>query len=374
MMRKTTLLLTALMLACIATNAQSKHAELENSKDFELITKHQFFTYTALVQLEAGSQVLHGGATKKTALKKATVEQKLLLDSLIDFSWNTTKNDWVNYRIDTYTYDANQNKISFMEQTWSATQNIWVNTSKDTCTYDTNGNKISSLSQVWDTTKNNWVNNYKYTYTCNANGSETNYLLQTWDTTKYNWVNNSKDTSTYNANGYNTSNLYQSWSAKNNWVINSKDTSIYDANGNKTSYSFQTWSAPKKDWVNSYNYTITYNASGNKTSFLHQQWDAYKKDWVNFHKAIYYYSESNTGVKDLTRSSLHIYPNPVASVLYTSNISEGAVATICNLSGQMLISTPVANNQIDVSNLKTGIYTITITGKAGTLNGKFVKK
>ena len=87
--------------------------------------------------------------------------------------WQT--NAWVNYKRDTYTYDANGNMLTELEEYW---QGSWVNSERWTYTYDANGNMLTRLDEQWQT--NAWVNYYRWTYTYDANGNSITGKSEEW--------------------------------------------------------------------------------------------------------------------------------------------------------------------------------------------------
>lgn len=87
---------------------------------------------------------------------------------------------------------------------------------------------------------------------------------------------------------------------------------------------------------------------------------------------------SVTGIEDIKSEnhSIKIYPNPAKDVLNFSideSISDESILQITNLTGQTVISTDVSNNQVDISKLSRGIYTLSITTQTEHYTNKFIK-
>jgi chitinase len=69
-----------------------------------------------------------------------------------------------------------------------------------------------------------------------------------------------------------------------------------------------------------------------------------------------------------------VYPNPVEGTLnFTTNVT-GAVIDITNLQSGVRSMGKVKNNTIDVSDLKAGVYSITITKDGQRIVKRFIKK
>jgi len=74
-------------------------------------------------------------------------------------------------------------------------------------------------------------------------------------------------------------------------------------------------------------------------------------------------------------SEAKLYPNPALNILNISGIDGISKAKVTDLTGKILIEMQEENiQQIDVSELKSGIYVLTYSNKKGTLNKLFVKE
>lgn len=72
---------------------------------------------------------------------------------------------------------------------------------------------------------------------------------------------------------------------------------------------------------------------------------------------------------------LQIYPNPAQNVLnfaFNENTTNANVQ-VSNLSGQVVFSDATSNHQVDISQLKSGIYTISVTTQDTRYTNKFIK-
>ena len=71
-------------------------------------------------------------------------------------------------------------------------------------------------------------------------------------------------------------------------------------------------------------------------------------------------------------AELLIYPNPTENILYFKGINIFQ-ADIYDMTGQLVI-TKNDVNQIDMSNLATGIYNLSLTYKGNVINQRVIKK
>jgi hypothetical protein len=80
-----------------------------------------------------------------------------------------------------------------------------------------------------------------------------------------------------------------------------------------------------------------------------------------------------TGIVTINDKAVTVYPNPTNSILYVNGMQNASIQ-IFDLAGKLLINQQNADNQINVSNLQNGIYSVKITNESGTVIRKFVKQ
>ena len=84
--------------------------------------------------------------------------------------------------------------------------------------------------------------------------------------------------------------------------------------------------------------------------------------------------ESHVGIEEEAMNTVSIYPNPATTVLNV--VAEGYnTIEIVNLLGQTVYAANATNStQINVNNLKNGVYFVRVNGENGTTTQKFIKK
>ena len=80
-----------------------------------------------------------------------------------------------------------------------------------------------------------------------------------------------------------------------------------------------------------------------------------------------------TEFSDNVNAYIKFYPNPANNVLFIEGLTQHSVITITDLNGEMIKNVEILNNQIDISNLKNGIYFLKIIDKNGVITKKFLK-
>lgn len=81
-----------------------------------------------------------------------------------------------------------------------------------------------------------------------------------------------------------------------------------------------------------------------------------------------------TGITDLQKNKNLVFPNPASNYLHLNYDDPDALISIYDSKGKMVLNKQINNNEINISSLRNGIYTIRLATKTGTKNQKFVKQ
>ena len=265
-----------------------------------------------------------------------------------------------------------QNIESILYQGWS--NNNWVNSSKSTNTYDGNSYLTYNLQQIWEVGTSSWKNSSQINYTNNANGTVNYFISQSWDSNSSSWINSLKGIYTYNTSNKMLTITYQGWS-NNNWVNSSKSTNTYDGSNYLTCNLQQIWEVGTSSWKNSGQINYTNNANGTVNYFISQSWDSNSSSWVNSLKGIYSYVQ-NSFIYDISENTYFlIYPNPANDKL-SIDIEEKATLEIINSQGQIVDTKSLTEkvNNLDLSNIVSGVYTLRIKTDRGIAIKKLIKQ
>jgi len=207
-------------------------------------------------------------------------------NNMLSFLYDYWRNDqWMHQLQGTYTYDANNNMLSFMYEEWNNGQ--LDKRYRYMFTYDTSNNMLSYLNEYWE--DGQWVLSYRCTHTYDAYNNMLSELREYWLNGQ--WVYNNRETFTYDENNNMLSESREYW-LNGQWVYDNRETFTYDANNNMLSKL-------REDWLNdqwvfneySYRYSYTYDANNNMLSYLHEYWDT--GQWVYFRRETYTYDTNN---------------------------------------------------------------------------------
>ena len=82
-----------------------------------------------------------------------------------------------------------------------------------------------------------------------------------------------------------------------------------------------------------------------------------------------------TGLQFLEQSKFNIYPNPAFDKFNISNIhSVNAKVVMFDLQGKQVLNKQVSQNQVDISSLANGIYSVCLIDNDTILWNKLVKQ
>jgi len=347
--------------------------------------------------------------------------------SFLRIKWNGV--DWVNAFKNIYTYDDNNNIISFIAKSWNGSD--WVNNSQYFATYDINNNNTVKFSQNWSNNTDSWLNSDQYIKTFDSHNNLIKYLHQVGNGSF--WVNKDQELYTYDSNNNNINTYEQLWDG-NAWVNSRQHICSFDSKNNLTINEQQYWSG--NDWIIDWKVIYTYDAKNNIISLLMQKWDG--SSWVNSELRLSAFNENNfftsqtsqywlnsswinswqtfltyypdnsfktysqkqwdnigttiisgdsvysyshlveTGISDLMKGSISLFPNPATNRITISKnsiLSGVNTITIFSMNGQKMLQARFQNQkqfEMGVSTLSRGIYLVKIQSKTGIESKKLV--
>jgi hypothetical protein len=85
--------------------------------------------------------------------------------------------------------------------------------------------------------------------------------------------------------------------------------------------------------------------------------------------------EEPSSISSTSANNICIYPSPaINSLTFEGNIAQNASIEVVSLSGQVVLSSALINNKVDVSNLNSGVYILKISSNQHVYTSKIVKK
>lgn len=302
--------------------------------------------------------------TQSRQINKFTAYDSILSETVQ--VWDN--NDWQNYSITEYTYDANKYNTVYLEKNWSNFTMSYENYSRILYIY-TGNKKTSTTFQSWSTQDNDWLNKVKIiNYSFAKSNIDSAVVRQSWinndwvytykflstfnsgkliQNDEYVWNKNTSDWDistkkeyTYNGSNQLTELLYSGYNA-GNWIIKTKhfyqyypggqlkedlyqtnqmsqltnavkDSYEYTLAGKVSKYDYQLW--VNKAWENNSETTYEYANNGDLSAVNNY----YSWDKVNSKYAVWNRQEYNCAfamsLKNIAKeSTLKVYPNPFST-------------------------------------------------------------
>jgi len=271
------------------------------------------------------------------------------LDSLkLVFAYNNASQQWLDSLKVSYLHNDNQLLTEEIRLVFDA--GIWKNFQRWEYSYNQTGNLMLRNEYAWEDNTGQWISKNQSVYEYNdlqLLKTRTDFL---WDGIE--WLNRTRVSYQYNSDGLIAEVLNQYWSfGFGIWANASLSTYTYDENLNRKVFSFYTWNPMLEAWRNFYR----------------------EENFWSF------FESSSIDVK--TFLSLNIYPNPSQGEMRysfnTQNQNHGRVQFFFyDVAGRLAktLETHGSSGTLNVSDLKSGTYTMIYTTAGETGSTLFIKK
>lgn len=208
--------------------------------------------------------------------------EKQKLDSIIEFNFNETTDNWdKKFTKDAYTYDDNFNEVFYLHSSWNNEKNDWQGLWKKYLDYDDQGRLIRNTAYTWGAGEM-WGEMYKDTFTYNNKNELIEAIYHSWSNTKSQWVLTEKHLYKYDESGKIISDsTYYLYDGSEDWVLVEKNQYEY-LNDEYLHYIYKSkWDKDKNQWINEKRAWYLYgNIYWELTSIYHSKWDETESDWL----------------------------------------------------------------------------------------------
>jgi hypothetical protein len=283
--------------------------------------------------------------------------------------WNSENNNWDNNWQQELTYNADGLNTSILESQWSSVGNMWKPNINSISTYNTINQLAVNPIRVWDVNTNDWVNTFQYVYNYDIFGNNISMLMQTWNSGQNLWENSIQKTMVYNSSNKIDNYLFQLWDVfLYEWKDSQRGIYKYDSIGNNICIIGQDYDASSNTWNMSWQNIYDYNNLNKQISSASLYWDLSSGIWALGSKTKSFKIKLNNGSQQTITKNLKVYPNPAETTIIIETNSDINLVQMLNLSGQEVLLTKCCSPsiQIDVTNLKPGLYLINIKNSGGT--------
>lgn len=306
-----------------------------------------------------------------------------LLDSAIAWQWNTATSEFDIYEAENYFGYDSSGRIIFTQNDTST----WDPTFQDSIYYNGQNQITTEFYQSWIGT--DWDNGGLSFYYYNNDNLLDSVYGEAWDGTAYEpfegvyytyaadstirsiieWIDDGGwfpvllDTFTYDAHHNVLTDLTFNWTGSA-WENYSLTQYTYNANNIATGALMQAWTI--QGWHPSGRVINNFDANGNVLSAIDSDFTYNLVDSIH-----YYYQGTAAGVRDIVNApAVSVYPNPAGSyvnISFTNSTGAPLKLTLFDITGQALLTQSVAANpvRLDVSNLASGAYELSVTDNEG---------
>lgn len=348
------------------------------------------------------------------------------------WTYSITVSDWVPTTKINYTINSlDQSRINITSN-WNSDNQSWENASRSIIENDVNDTLSSRVTnQVWNSSTNDWNNYSKTTVTVQSDVSTSTFevwenqnwrffnrrmteffpdeeyykiTFDTWQTGPQEWQTTQQTYLRYDNgklvlqdiySGFGLSDLKNSIkfeyfyndqdlqieSVRSNfsqadqiWTLHSRSLQEYE-NGLRTNVVNQNYILGSLQWVNNTRTTYTYYDFDLVKRTLSLYWNSGIQDYDLISFQDHYYGLFNTtSIFETELYNLTLYPNPVNQSLYVKAFSSEFAFKILDLSGRIVASGISGNSEIEVSELKAGLYFLTIESTDRKTIAKFIKQ
>lgn len=247
---------------------------------------------------------------------------------------NMIANDWGDFTINYYFYNAN-NKVVLDSMTgWNGTTRVQDPATRRMYTYADTGEWRQNLYQTYKASTGFFVNNTKLNKDFDTRKNKIFDADYQWSTGLNNWIANSEKTFTYSASNKLT-----------------KEVEKYFDGSALTFRSTRTFTFhPTYDFLTEVEFEQSYDADQGK----YLQYDSEVYACVNS-------SNNTSSLSNEKVESFNIYPNPNRTGKLNIENSENATVKIFNTLGKLVMEvTQIENNAIDISELSKGLYIVVL--------------
>lgn len=317
--------------------------------------------------------------------------------------WNTSINDWLASWKQNWEFADNGIQVLYIRSNYY-TSTGWVADVKTETELDSDGKPIYAIDYEWGNDTEQWLVQGKSWYTVDDNSYITQSIYYQWNIDDSIWVMTSQEEFVYDLYGRMLQYISFNWiSNANSWEGEEKIEYDYDANGNETLMRGSVWDADSDQWTIKMYFEYGYDNSGNQVLWRYQNvlsdmgllvesefnsdggilqetkynWGASISDYYLTYRYTYYYSDQviSSVSEPILTDQVKTYPNPARDYVVFDIDSHSAFVELFDMQGKKVLSQELLETkQIDLSDLKSGIYFYKLVQADRTLSGKIIVK
>lgn len=215
------------------------------------------------------------------------------LTSKVNQTWDKIKG-WNNTTRQSYKYDANKNRTSYIVDFWDNSTASWIGSENFHYEYDASNNLKKRTYQTWNTATSLWEDIYIDSFSYSSTNKVTDYTNILWDKITVSWKNYKKVSYAYGTADFLTEQTEQGWDIASAAWYNVLQTIITnDSKGYPLKRETDQWNSTTNIWNNFSNQFSDYDSKGNLINNYNQKWIDSLNRFVNIDQRSYTYDANN---------------------------------------------------------------------------------
>jgi hypothetical protein len=296
-------------------------------------------------------------------------------------TWDVTEAAWDPVELLEYEFNGDHLLVSIEEYVWDQGAGIWITSSLEEITYTALGNRSRVISSYWDGVGMKWDAYQRIDYAYDGTGNLVTKESSWWDQYTEGWISQEREVYTcepeidaagvwlpfrvgYNADDIFGVRLFNDYSGYFYDLELAEELFYWEFNLSEYFEIHKRFNAPRR------------------ISF--QDWDGDAGEWVEWETKDFFFSGGTYQAENpetMDEPGFRLFPNPAGGLLHLvlpeneRVAGEPVVITICSLAGgQVALLVSGADDPVDVSQLGSGIYVISVRTRGNTYHAKFMKE
>ncbi len=294
--------------------------------------------------------------------------------------WEKDNSRWIDKWQQSQEYNQEGRLSGYNTLTWNSVDNRWENYWNYSCLYDEEGNLLELQNKSYDKATDAWGDEWQCIYEYDTEGKLKSHQIIDWDKESDSWKNVRAFSVSGEEDEAGVVEVREDWNVgADDWNRATSHSKIFDSKGQLIEEVYNKWDNSSGSWVENRRDAYSYNEDGIKVEEATFYWDKTSSKYENHLKSVYFYSvvAINKPVDpELPNGDFYLYPNPATDYVYISNLYEASLLTIYNVDGKAIMQKQIlsANEPVNVSSLKKGVYVVTLKSDSGIKTTKFIKK
>ncbi|KAA6302503.1 MAG: hypothetical protein EZS26_001335 [Candidatus Ordinivivax streblomastigis] len=284
---------------------------------------------------------------------------------VVSWWWNKEKDEWMPTWKSDMQYRPDTRQLSFVMSQWE--NEFWLKTDKYESMHDADDNDIAAASYRWNDDAQGWENDFTSQFSYDTNQ---NLLVSV----VYRQNNNHEATDIRYDGGQNpvSEHLYGWDAGQDDWIEQKKFEYQYPDNEHAVTVIESLWNGEQERWQEQEKTEYQYNSNDYPAIVSVYSW---ADGWVATAVSTYHYSNCADSLPSVSRTTVQIYPNPVADAFRVLGIQAGTKLLLLDMNGKLIKNQPVDDGEaVSVGGLQSGSYVVKLRSGQKNVVRKIIKE